>query len=251
MRRSAILGAAAVAALAAGSLAVTSGSGSSHREAPSHPRRPDRGQHRPVRVHGAGRAGQPDDRVELDPVRGSVGRPVLRQAGSEGPLLREDRQHRRRARGRRLPLAVQAAVPQPELVPVRGADGRLGRRSGHQLRPDVRPLPRDVPQGQARAVSGGSRTTCRSRPTTSGRRRSPTTRKVSGRRGRGRSRTAARRSSGPPTTRSSSTSRSRSTGSTSTSRAGRASASATRAAARTTSPATTRTRSCCRCPSPT
>ena len=35
MRRSAILGAAAVAALAAGSLAVTSGSGSSHREAPS------------------------------------------------------------------------------------------------------------------------------------------------------------------------------------------------------------------------
>jgi hypothetical protein len=35
MRRSSVLGAAAVAALAAGSLAVTSGSGSSHREAPS------------------------------------------------------------------------------------------------------------------------------------------------------------------------------------------------------------------------
>src|SRR5215213_6322804 len=35
MRRSSIVGAAAVAALAAGSLAVTSGSGSSHREAPS------------------------------------------------------------------------------------------------------------------------------------------------------------------------------------------------------------------------
>jgi hypothetical protein len=35
MRRTSILGAAAVAALAAGSLAVTSGSGSSHREAPS------------------------------------------------------------------------------------------------------------------------------------------------------------------------------------------------------------------------
>src|SRR5215204_3950642 len=34
MRRSAILGAASVAALAAGALAVTSGSGSSHREAP-------------------------------------------------------------------------------------------------------------------------------------------------------------------------------------------------------------------------
>jgi len=34
MRRSAIVGAAAAAALAAGSLAVTSGSGSSHREAP-------------------------------------------------------------------------------------------------------------------------------------------------------------------------------------------------------------------------
>src|SRR5215210_5887532 len=35
MRRSSIVGAAAVAALAAGSLVVTSGSGSSHREAPS------------------------------------------------------------------------------------------------------------------------------------------------------------------------------------------------------------------------
>src|SRR5215210_9351327 len=35
MRRSAILGAATVAALSAGTLAVTSGSGSSHREAPS------------------------------------------------------------------------------------------------------------------------------------------------------------------------------------------------------------------------
>ena len=37
-----------------------------------------------------------------------------------------------------LPLADQAALPQPELVPLRRADGRLGRRSGPQLRPDLR-----------------------------------------------------------------------------------------------------------------
>ena len=179
MRRSSILGAAAVAALAAGTLAVTERQRLEPPRGAVDPRRPDRRQHRPLRVHGAGRAGQPDDRLELDPVRGSLGRPVLRQARSEGALLRQDRQHRRRARGRRLPLAVQADVPQPELVPVRRADGRLGRRSGPQLRPDVRPLPGDVQQRASSRASGRSPTTCRSRRTTSGRRRSPNYAKVS------------------------------------------------------------------------
>ena len=154
MRRSSILGAASVAALAAGSLAVTERQRLESPRGAVDPRRPDRGQHRPVRVHGAGRAGQPDDRLELDPVRGPVERPVLRQARSEGALLRQDRQHRRRPRGRRVPVAVQAALPQPELVPLRGADGRLRRRPGHQLRPDVRPLSRDLQRNgkrQARA----------------------------------------------------------------------------------------------------
>ncbi len=62
--------------------------------------------------------------------------------------------------------------------------------------------------------------------------------------------TAASRSSARRMTRSSSTSARSSTASTSTSPAGRRSGSATRAAATTTSPATTSTRSCCRSRSP-
>ena len=58
MRRTAILGAASAAALVAGSLAVSSGIGSSHREAPNILGGPDGRQHRRLRVHGAGRAGQ-------------------------------------------------------------------------------------------------------------------------------------------------------------------------------------------------
>ena len=61
---------------------------------------------------------------------------------------------------------------------------------------------------------------------------------------------AGRRSSARPTTRSSSTSARSSTASTSTSRAARRSGSATRAAATTTSPASTSTRSRCRSRSP-
>ena len=66
-----------------------------------------------------------------------------------------------------------------------------------------------------------------------------------------RCRAAARSSPARSTTRSSSTSARPSTPSTSTCRAAWASARATRAAARTTSPATTSTRSPCRCRSPT
>ena len=248
MRRSSILGAAAAAALAAGLARRHQRQRLEPPRGARDPARPDRRQHRPLRLHGAGRARQPDGRLELDPVRGPGGRAVLRQARSRGALLRQDRQHRRRRRGRRLPLAVQAAVPQPELVPVRGADGRLGRRPGHQLRPDVRPLPRDLHStGKLVRAQQDRATTCRSRRTTSARRRSRTTARSRPARSQP-LRAAARRSSARPTTRSSSTSAPSSTASTSTSRAGRTSASATRAAARTTSRATTRTRSCCRCP---
>ena len=205
-----------------------------------------RRQHRRLRVHRARRAGSLTVVSQLDPVRGSGGRPVLRQARPEGALLRQDRQHRRRRRGRRLPLAVQEQVPQPELVPVRGADGRLGRRPGPQLRPDLRPLPRDV---QARASvdahAQDRERTCRSRPTTSGRRRSRTTPR-SPPAPSDAARAAARCSSARPTTRSSSTSAPSFDG-INIDKPGRpASASATRAAARTTSRATTCTRSCCR-----
>ena len=211
--------------------------------------RPNGRQHRRLRLHGAGRPGQPDGGRQLDPARGARGRPVLRQARSEGALLRQDRQHRRRLRGRGLPLAVQEQVPQPELVPVRGADGR--------------------PRSTIRTSTSSRRTTSTRRPTRTGswlkrtrriahdvagrpgQRRpedDPELRPGRGRRDHPAAAAAARRSSARPTTRSSSTSARSSTASTSTSPAGRTSASATRAAARTTSRATTRTRSCCRCP---
>ena len=64
----------------------------------------------------------------------------------------------------------------PESFLVRGADRHLGRRSGRQLRPDVRPLQGDVQGRATTSARSGSPRTCRSRPTTSGRRRSPTTR---------------------------------------------------------------------------
>ena len=97
MRRSKAIGAASAAALAPGSLAVSGGFGSSHREAPKILTGPDGRQHRRLRLHGEGRPGQPDHRRQLDPVRGAGRRAVLRQARSEGPVLRQDRQHRRRA----------------------------------------------------------------------------------------------------------------------------------------------------------
>ena len=184
-------------------------------------RRPHRGQHGRLRVHRAGRAGQPDRRRQLDPARGAGGRPVLRQARSERPATTSRSTTPATARGRRLPLAVQAAVPQPELVPVRGAAGRLGRRPGPQLRPDVRPLQGDATrQAAARPHEADrARRPGRARQRRA-RRRSRTTPSVAGGRDHARCRAAARRSSARPTTRSSSTSAPSSTASTSTSPAG-------------------------------
>ena len=220
-----------------------------HREAPGILRRPDRGQHRRLRLHGAGRARQPDGRRELDPARGA--RPAARTSASSIRKARyyvkidntgdghEDVAYR---------WQFTVEVPQPELVPVRGADGRRrstirtstsSRRTTSTRRPTrpTRELKRDA---------ADRRTTCRSRPDNVGPKTIPNYDHGAARRDHARCAAAARRSSARPTTRSSSTSARSSTASTSTSPAGRPSASATRAAARTTSRATTRTRSCCR-----
>ena len=149
MRRTTVLGAAAAAALAAGSLAATGVFGSSHREAPKILADPTADN---TDVYAFTAPDAPDSLTVVAnwiPLEEPAGGPYFGKLDPRGPLLRQDRQHRRRARGRGLPLAVQAEVPQPELVPVRGADGRLGQRSGHQLRPDVRPLQGDV-QGKHR-----------------------------------------------------------------------------------------------------
>ena len=125
---------------------------------PTHHARPHRGQHGRLRVHGAGRAGQasPSSRNWV-PLEKPAGGPYFGKLDPRGPLLRQDRQHRRRRRGRGLPLAVPQPLPQPELVPVRGADGRLGQRPGPQLRPDVRPLQRDATRPARRSRSQADR----------------------------------------------------------------------------------------------
>ena len=158
--------------------------------------------------------------AELDPVRGSVGRPVLRQARSEGALLRQDRQHRRRPRGRRLPLAVQARSSATRT--------RSCTRRRRSTRSTIR-----TSTSSRRTTSTGRRTTQRQlkreqadreRPAgRAGQRRAeddPRLRQGLGGRRQVAARAAASRSSARPTTRSSSTSPPSSTASTSTSRAG-------------------------------
>ena len=113
------------------------------------------------------------------PLQNPAGGPYFGKLDPDGAVLRQDRQHRRRRRGRRVPLAVQEQVPQPELVPVRGPAGQLDQRPEPQLRPDLRPVLRDLrPQGRSGRLPADRATTCRSRPTTSGRRRSRTTQPV-------------------------------------------------------------------------
>ena len=106
MRRTTVLGAATAAALAAGSLAVTGVLGSSHREAPKILADPTADN---TDVYAFTAPDAPHSLTVVAnwiPMEEPAGRPVLRQARSSGPLLREDRQHRRRPRGRGLPLEV-------------------------------------------------------------------------------------------------------------------------------------------------
>ena len=176
--RTPLLGAATVAVLAAGALATTGVFGSSHREAPRIMLDPSADNTDVYAFVAPDAPGKLTVVSNWIPLAEPGGRPVLREARSGRALLRQDRQQRRRRRGRRVSLAVQEPLPEPELVPVRGPAGQLDQRPEPQLRPDVRPVLRDATT--ARVVStttGRSRTTCRSRPTTSGRRRCPTTRR--------------------------------------------------------------------------
>ena len=176
--RTPLLGAATAAVLAAGALATTGVLGSSHREAPRIMLDPSADNTDVYAFTAPDAPGKLTVVSNWVPLAEPGGRPVLRQARSRGPLLRQDRQHRRRRRGRRLSLAVPQRVPEPELVPVRGPAGQLDQRREPQLRPDLRPLLRALPQRARYVVEAGSRTACRSRRTTSGRRRCPTTRSV-------------------------------------------------------------------------
>ena len=250
MRRSSILGAASVAALAAGALAVSSGTGSSHREAPSILGDPT-ADNTDLYAFTA-----PDAPRHLTivsnwiPFEDPSGGPYFGKLDPKARYYvkidntgdgREDVAYRWQFSQKfRNPNSFLYAAPtvdsvdDPDINFVQTYDlyretynrkGELTRslRIANDLpvAPDnvgPKTIP-DYAQGRPRA-----------------RRR--------------RSRTAASPSSARPTTRSSSTSPRCSTASTSTSRAVPPSAWATRAAARTTWPATTRTRSRCRCPSP-
>ena len=78
--------------------------GSSHREAPRIMLDPSADNTDVYAFTAPDAPDKPDRRGELDPAGGPGGRPVLRQARSDGSLLREDRQHRRRA-SRTWPIA--------------------------------------------------------------------------------------------------------------------------------------------------
>ena len=214
---------------------------------PAHHARPERGQHGPLRVHGAGRPGQADRRLELGPAAEPGGRAVLRQARSRRRTT-TSRSTTRATASRTSPTAGSSrtssatrtrsctrfrrstSISDPNLNFVQTYDLYYERYRGRQ--------------GRLRAPDRAA--TSRSRPTTSGPKTMPELRAASPPARSAACRAAARRSSARPTTRSSSTSARSSTASTSTSPAARRSGSATRAAARTTSPATTSTRSCCR-----
>ena len=133
-------------------MAVTGAFGSSHREAPGILKDPTADNTDVYAFTAPDAPGAVTVVANWVPLRGAGRRPVLRQARSRRALLRQDRQHRRRLRGRRLSLGLPPALPQPELVPVRGAAGDVDRRSGPQLRPDVRPLPRHVQEPPGDAV---------------------------------------------------------------------------------------------------
>ena len=99
--RTRLVGAATVAALAAGALATTGVFGSSHREAPRIMLDPAADNTDVYAFMAPDAPGQADRRRQLDPAGRPGRRAVLRQARSRGALLRQDRQHRRRRRGRR------------------------------------------------------------------------------------------------------------------------------------------------------
>ena len=248
MRRSTFLGAATAAALAAGSLAVTIGAGLEPPRGAETLARPDRRRHRRLRLHGEGRARQPDGRRQLDPVRGSRRRAELLQASTPRPATTSTSTTPATARyGRPLPFTVQRrrsatrtrswtrsppvdSFDDPKLNVVQTYDAhardlrgtasctaREGRRDDLPVAPEQHRARRRCPNYARRRAAGAS-AACPA---------------------------AARCSPASATIRSSSTSARPSTPQ--HRKPGRRRGPATRAAARTTSRATTSTRSCCRC----
>ena len=151
MRRSTVLGAASAAALAAGSLAASGVFGSSHREAPGSCSDPTADNTDVYAFTAPDAPGSLTVVANWIPLEEPAGGPYFGKLDPKARYYVKIDNTGDGLRGRRLPLAVQDQVPQPELVPVRGPDGRLGRRSGPQLRPDVRPLQGDLqgPQGES------------------------------------------------------------------------------------------------------
>ena len=137
MRKLAILTVALLAALSAGVLAVTAGSGSSHREAPLSALDPTADDTDVYAFVAPDAPGSRDPDRQLDPVRGSGRRPELLPLRRPGVVLPQRRQHRRRQVRHPLPVQVQDQGPQPELVPLRVAGRELDQRSEAQPRADA------------------------------------------------------------------------------------------------------------------
>ena len=174
--RTPLLGAATVAVLAAGALATTGVLGSSHREAPRIMLDPSADNTDVYAFTAPDAPGKLTIVSNWVPLENPAGGPYF---GKLDPKARyyvkidntgdgvEDVAYR---------WQFQQRVPQPELVPVRGAAGRLDQRAEPQL-PARRTTSTSSATRTARSTApSGSRTTCRSRPTTSGPRRCPTTR---------------------------------------------------------------------------
>ena len=126
------------AAIIAAALAVAAFSiGSSHREAPNTANDPTADDTDVYAFTAADAPGSLTRRVELDPVRGSGRRAELLQLRPEGALLRQRRQHRRRPLRRPLPLRVQDADPEQELVRGGAAAGALAERHEPERAPDL------------------------------------------------------------------------------------------------------------------
>ena len=105
--RTPLLGAATIAVLAAGALATTSVIGSSHREAPRIMLDPSADNTDVYAFVAPDAPGKVTIVSNWVPLQSPAGGPYFGKLDPDGALLRQDRQHRRRRRGRRLSLAVQ------------------------------------------------------------------------------------------------------------------------------------------------
>ena len=160
MRRSKALAAASVAALAAGSLAVSGVFGSSHREAPRIMLDPAADNTDVYAFTAKDAPGSLTVVANWIPFEDPAGGPYFGKLDPKARYYvkidntgdgREDVAYR---------WDFKNTFRNPDSFLYAAPDGHDGRRSGRQLRPDVRPLPRDVRQGRrARARRSWSATT--------------------------------------------------------------------------------------------